>query len=290
MRDLNPFFLFEIRQVVRNRMILAALCVYLAISTGWFGYQLFEAALADRLNGYDKTLGAELASGILGILYYFSLGVILLYSTATTIGEGFYQEELFHTPLPPLDMGRGKIYASFLICSLFYSASLPILVFAWMLRGVDIVALGTGLISLFLLTQTLNVYVMAIFFRVRDVNHVMAAVAGLVFASPPLLIVWGISHAYTRNFFLFSNNFFGSLAGVLISLFWTVSIAAMVFLSCTELFRLNAETRSVSRRLGTAALFSWLAAFLVMIVGFAIFLPGFAIVWAIYQIVTQYWR
>ncbi len=182
----NPLFLFEIRQVVRNRAILVALCLYLIAQVAFLGNAFFNGMTsAHRPFGADDTLGKNLAQNSLYLMFFSVNGLLLLYSVTTTVRQGF--DELWElTPLESCQVIRGKIAVAALISALFYAVALPFLTVAWLLRGVDALLLLMLLVMFFCTTQTLNLYVTAMFIRCKSIGSVTAAIFGLVVVAIPV--------------------------------------------------------------------------------------------------------
>ncbi len=183
---LNPIFLYEVRGIVRNRAILASLCVYLTAQIAVLGYVFFhEMTSAHGSFGVSDPPGRNLARYSLYPLFFGLYVLLPLHSAAMTIRQSF--DELFHLiPLDWAQVARGKIATAALVSGLFFAVTLPFLTVAWLLRGVDILVLFLQLLLLFSSTQILNLYVASAVIRCRSVGDVISGLAGLTLASIPL--------------------------------------------------------------------------------------------------------
>ncbi|MDR3199392.1 MAG: hypothetical protein LBU34_16105 [Planctomycetaceae bacterium] len=262
----NPIFVFEIRQVVRNRFILGALCFYLLLLIVLLGYELISAQQNGWLVG-NPHFGAKLAISILRLLNSFSLVILLIYTAMTTIDQGLHQELLFQTPIDSHTTCFGKTWSAMLLTSLFYFVTFPFLTIAWVLRGVDILVLGCTLSGLFLLTQVINIYVTASFLRCRDTSHLLTAILGLVIAFPPLGGIW----FYADIFLLGIEGYRGFFAFYV--LFGVIVFAFIMFMNVTEMFRMNWQLSSPYRRFWVNACFSWRGFFLAIGISLSIVIP-----------------
>ncbi|MDR2438359.1 MAG: hypothetical protein LBE12_03165 [Planctomycetaceae bacterium] len=274
----NPIFVFEIRQAVRNRLILGALCFYLLLLIVLVGYELISAQQNGLLAREHLHFGAKLAGSILRLLNSFCLGILLIYTIITTIDQGFHQEILFQTPIDSRITGFGKTWTAILLTSLFYIVTLPFLTITWMLRGVDILILGCTLFILFLLTQVINIYVTAAFLRCRDTNHLLTAILGLVVVFPLLGGIW----FGTDRFLLFFEDFEGVGTSFYL-LFGVLVFTFIMFMNVTEMFRMNWQLSSPNRRFWINACFPWLGFVLAIGLSISIVVPVTMIMTIIFQ-------
>lgn len=190
----NLFFVYEIRQIVRNRTVAALICLYLFAQAGLLGKHFIDAFRFG--NGWDFS-GPFLAAKTVALLYVVCSLAIPFYSVVSTIRQDFEEELLRQTPIDWYTAACGKFQVATLLNFLFYAATLPFLTVAWMLRGVDILSLTLWLGILFMLTLTFHYYLVAAFVRCKDWKGVMSALSGLFGGGLPWLIVWGSFYGMT---------------------------------------------------------------------------------------------
>ncbi|MDR2756067.1 MAG: hypothetical protein LBC20_10195 [Planctomycetaceae bacterium] len=279
----NPIFVFEIRQVVRNRLILGALCFYLLLLIALVGYELISAQQNGLLTEEHLHFGAKLTGSILRLLNSFSLGVLLIHTIITTTDQGLHQEILFQTLIDSHTTGFGKTWSAILLTLLFYFVTLPFLAIAWMLRGVDIVILGCTLSELFLLTQVINIYVTAAFLRCSDTNHLLTAILGLVVAFPPLGGIW-----FGTDRFLLFFEYFEGVGIPLYTLFAVIVFTFFMFMNVTEMFRMNWQLAPPNRRFWVNACFPWFGFVLAIGLSLSIVVPVSMIITMIITMIFQF--
>ena len=150
---MNPVFIREMRQMVRNKFVATALIVYL--------FALLATVML--------TIMAKASSGGLvslagkGAGQYVSIAVLLVLGLLTTIVVPLFtgirmslekspesMDLQFATTLRPAQFVDGKIGSSFVLLLLFASATLPFLMLAYILRGADVftmlVSIGSTLL------------------------------------------------------------------------------------------------------------------------------------------------
>lgn len=180
----NPIFVYEIRQAVRNRSVLAAICLYLAILVLIFGMMFAAAIQENRLQDSDGRLGQDLTRATLLMMFHTSLLVSVVFSVGTVIRQGLDEEMLFTTPLSLKTVIWGKFQVSILLTFLFYGAAAPFLTVAWLLRGVDLLPLAIALPAAFFFQHFLVLLFTAAFFRCRGVSEIFLSLLGILVGLP----------------------------------------------------------------------------------------------------------
>lgn len=259
---LNPIFVYEIRQAVRNRLILASLCVYVALAAAVVGWHFYAALAAGRPLGYDGD-GKTLLYSLLRLLGVFSTATVAIYSVAMTIRQGLEEELLYMTRLDWYRTACGKMQVAALLMLLFYAATLPMLTLAWMMRGVDLINVTAFLSVMLVVTLSLTYYLVAAVIRCRNEIDVAVAAAGMAFALPPWLVVfavvkqlaWGMTY---HGAGVAASDWAGALKFLLIIL---VPLALTTMFS-GEMFKTNWLHRTRLRRFARVAAAVWFSVLL----------------------------
>lgn len=242
----NPLFVFEIRRMVRNRAILVSFCVYLALLLCVAGFVLFSHLSSGLQPGVDVAVGKDLVTSVLMLLYHFNAFVVLFFSLSTTAWEGLVDDMFFTTPLTPLRMLRGKLQTSVTLSFLFFSVTLPMLVLAWMLRGVDLLPAAGSMVVVFLATQVLVAFLCSASFRCRGYGDLFACFLGLAIAAFPLLIGW---EACCMSLFYFEDPFVTrEIATVLLIVFLMFLTGGILFGASGEMIKFMARSPSAFER------------------------------------------
>ncbi len=220
---MNPIVVYEIRRIVRNRLVLGALCAYLVLMIVTVGEVFHEWTASGLIHVYGDGPGSMLATLLLERLFLASGGFVILYSVAMTLQESLAEELIFCTDIDWRKYLWGKALVAAILTLLFYSMTLPFLTLAWMMRGVDLRFL-LSLPVCFLVTQTVNFYLMAAFIRCRTISDGVYALGGLLFAFPLFLFVAVLMYAFFNGEFMHQPAAWGTVYA------WTI-----VHAICTSL-------------------------------------------------------
>lgn len=148
--EANPVLIYELRQIVRNRVILAIFSLYLAILAVFVGASILpNAKILEEIGNFfwyigtpnQQNLGAFVASGTLLIYYVFTAVVLMGFAALRTTTDRLNENPMFYSPLPAWRIVIGKLLFGIVVNLLFLSATLPFLCAAYLLRGVDILML-----------------------------------------------------------------------------------------------------------------------------------------------------
>lgn len=185
---LNPFFLYEIRQIVRNRFVQYALCLYLLLLLCVCGATI---SMGFQLGSDEGAVGRVLASRILSCSFFVTVLVLTVHGVLSTCTQGIYDETVFIVHDAMKQMRRGKNRAAAVLCLMFHSASLPFLSLAWLLGGVDLSFAPSLFLAAFVLSILYSDYVCACFVRVPSLGSAAATFVGLMIGTIPWFIGFG---------------------------------------------------------------------------------------------------
>lgn len=149
--ELNPVLVKELRQAVRNRLVTTALL--------FFMLGLFGVGLGMMLTELDESTEkyTRLGYGLFQAFFWILAGISTLF-VPFYVGWRMITERdvsnldlLYTTALTPGQIIRGKFLAGAYLALLFISVCLPFMLFAYLLRGVDLPAIFTSLLGLYLM-------------------------------------------------------------------------------------------------------------------------------------------
>ena len=152
---LNPIVVKEARQAVRSRFVSAVFLVFLVLQlvVVWL-YVLFNPDLASELSG-----GRDVTGILFSILTGSCMLFVPIYSGVRLAWErsAVQMDLMFTTTVSPGAVIRGKMVNAALLTGLIYSACAPFMVFAYLLRGIDLPTifflLAMGLLNIALAVQ-----------------------------------------------------------------------------------------------------------------------------------------
>ena len=151
----NPVALREIRQMVRNKFVSVGLILYLFVQL--IAVMLTVVSETDSNTGglslAGKGIGSEVAFTVSVILVLMTLGAIPMFTgIRMTLEKNADNMDLqFATTLRPVQFADGKFISSIVLFMLVASSSLPFLMLAYILRGLDLgdVLLYVGIMTVF---------------------------------------------------------------------------------------------------------------------------------------------
>lgn len=148
--DLNPVMVKELRQSVRSRFVNSIIVFFLLALLLVTGVFLFTASV-NRLSSSvaDMNAGAILFGIIMGVLGIACL-LVPGYASQRFSRERFdaNPDLMFTTTLTPGRIIRGKFLANYSIVILLLSLCLPFMALSYLLRGIDLVAMGGAVLIL----------------------------------------------------------------------------------------------------------------------------------------------
>ena len=132
---MNPILLKELRQSVRNRVVLGAYLLYILA--------LLVLAGVVAVNGYANpavTLGHRLFGWVAGLAAFILFVFVPLQTLLRLMRERWRADPdlQYIAPLAPSAFALGKLASGFALAGLFAAASAPFLFIAYFLGGVDI--------------------------------------------------------------------------------------------------------------------------------------------------------
>ena len=151
----NPVALREIRQMVRNKFVSVGLILYLFVQL--IAVMLTVVSETDSNTGgvslTGKGIGSDVAFTVSVILVLMTLGAIPMFTgIRMTLEKNADNMDLqFATTLRPVQFADGKFISSIVLFMLVASSSLPFLMLAYILRGLDLgdVLLYVGIMTVF---------------------------------------------------------------------------------------------------------------------------------------------
>jgi hypothetical protein len=136
---LNPIAVKELRQAVRGKFVAVAVILSL------LGELIAVAVItiSRTINGSTVPIGPIAFSALFGIIFTAALFLVPIYTGFRMAAERADTniDLLFVTTIRPLTIVLGKITSAAMLIILLFSASLPFLVFSYVLRGIDFVSI-----------------------------------------------------------------------------------------------------------------------------------------------------
>jgi hypothetical protein len=138
----NPIVVKELRQAVRGRfvvtlLILSLLAQMITVIAAMIG-QRIESTNAERL-----AVGGTLFTFIYNVLIFGTMILIPIYTGVRMMAERSDSnvDLLFITTIRPRNVILGKIVSAAALTALIFSAAVPFLMFSYVLRGIDFIAI-----------------------------------------------------------------------------------------------------------------------------------------------------
>ena len=137
---INPIAIKELRQAVRGKFVMVALILSLAAQL----ITVTVLTISNALSGNDTTAGPVAFTVIFSVVFVAAIFFVPMYSGFRMAAErsDANVDLLFITTIRPRTIVLGKVLAVMGIVVLIFSASLPFLIFSYVLRGVDFIAIG----------------------------------------------------------------------------------------------------------------------------------------------------
>ena len=218
--NMNPVFIREVQQMVRNRMLVAMIFMYLLLMVSATGWKVVFTS-----TGGNENIGMELFTVLMYILFGGCVCFVVFYSAARMILDKIREDMMFYVDLTPSSILIGKTQTGVVITSLFYFLTLPFLTLNYMLRGVDLANLICLPIFFFVVIQQINVITLAFVAGIRSVAQIIGNLFLLVaffFAAAIIVCVFTIMFVM-----LFEGELANSTIGFSITIF-IVAVVAMI--------------------------------------------------------------
>jgi len=139
---INPIVVKELRQAVRGRfvvtMLVLSLLSQMIIVIGAMIGQRLESTSLER-----TAVGSGLFMTIFTVLFFGTIVLVPMYAGFRMMSERSDSnvDLLFITTIRPRNVVAGKILSAAVITALIFSASIPFLVFSYVLRGIDFISI-----------------------------------------------------------------------------------------------------------------------------------------------------
>jgi len=173
----NPILLRELRQMVRNRLILWIINLYLLAQVA-LSWSFIRAVLNDGTL-LPPHFPVMVFSVFLAVTTLASLIAVVGYTALRIVVDRANEDLLFFTALSPGAIVRGRLVCGLLIGILLFCMSGPFIMFTYLLRGVDIRYYLIGIPLAFAAVQIVNTVALAVFSAAR--TYLQAAFYSLLF-------------------------------------------------------------------------------------------------------------
>jgi hypothetical protein len=186
--DLNPILVKELRQSVRNNMVVAVLILFLGVDLLIAG----SALLASQGEQTDERLGRNVFQTLLSILQLTCMLFVPLYAGYRMSAErnGPDNELMFATRLTSDAVVRGKLLSATALTLLIFSVCMPFLFMTYTMRGIDLLTIAFCLLIGFCFCAAANMLgIFAGSFRAGPVARGISSVA----LGAALLFLYAIS-------------------------------------------------------------------------------------------------
>ena len=143
---LNPVLVKEVRQSLRGRFFKVSFWLTLMVAT-FVGLGVMLYMQASEVEGSERVFGPTFFIAMFGCLVV-ATQVLVPFSAFLSMGSEWDENTfdlLVLSNLRPRQVILGKVLSAAVQALLFYSAFGPFLVFAFLLRGVDLMAIAAAL-------------------------------------------------------------------------------------------------------------------------------------------------
>jgi hypothetical protein len=189
--ELNPVLLFELRQTVRNRLVMGLMLLYLLMTVVICSDQLCGLNLIGNFFvSHSANNAVRLAALVLLSYYVFTTLTLVLFAAVRTASDELQESSALYTLLSPFRIVLGKMLFGGVIVLLFMSMTLPFISTAYLMRGLDVRLIFCGIIMYFFLIQIHYLITIAFFAGAKSYGKVGAAIFVLLFWQS-LLAFWG---------------------------------------------------------------------------------------------------
>lgn len=162
---MNPLLVRELRQLVRNRFIIVMLILYLGLLS-LVGSVIVIFGSFSR-SGAEEEIGNSLFHAVTGIMCFTALLIVSMYTALMTSMERINNDLMFTSSLRSSRIIWGKFLSALILSILLFSVTMPFLVLAFILRGVDPAFAVLLIATYFLGVHVFNSFVILVFSAVR---------------------------------------------------------------------------------------------------------------------------
>ena len=188
----NPILVRELKQFVRNRLLLYFMLAYLAVISL---VTVVVLAMPELVKGFrfmfivfDECNGQELLAFHILAYYFFASAFLVLFG-GIKLGFERYKNDLgYYTTVPPWRIISGKFLLGVVVSLIFLSLSLPLLTIAYMMRGIDLTTIITAALFYFFMSLVHYAVTLAFFAGARSLTRIY--LFGLVLAFLQFVGFW----------------------------------------------------------------------------------------------------
>jgi hypothetical protein len=255
---LNPVMVKELRQAVRGRFIVTVLTLSLLAQVVAVGaFMLTDSITSAPVRG---SVGDTTFITLFFVLFVGTVFFIPLYSGIRMAVErsDTNVDLLFVTTIKPRTIVIGKLLTTIVLTALMFFASLPFLVFSYVLRGIDILTIFFVLFIAFFAVCSAGV--VALFLGCVPATKPFRLLLGVVFFAVTIMvcismgtIITEIIRSATTTLFL-TTDFWSGLGATLLVM---CAVDAMLLVTTTVIITPPAANRAFPIRIMMAML--WLA-------------------------------
>lgn len=204
--ELNPVVVKELRQAMRNRVLISVLSILMA---ALFLVSLIILRGRGALIHKAGPAGLQLSQAFLAVLTVVSLVCVPLYAGMRLAIERAHPdfELLFATALPVWKLIRGKFLSAACIQLIFFGVFFPFMAFSAFLEGMDLPTVLFSLVCLYIVVCVAAQAAIAV--ACLPVHTIGKIAAGLFFAAMLVIASWGLC----RFFFGVLESGVGTLLG-----------------------------------------------------------------------------
>ena len=212
----NPILVRELKQFVRNRLLLWFMLAYLGVISLVTVVVLAMPQLVKGVTflfiSFQECNGQELFTFHV-LAYYIFASVFLILFGGIKLGFERYKNDLgYYTTVPPWRIVSGKFLLGVIVSLIFLSLSLPFLTIAYMMRGLDLPTILMTVLFLFFMSLAHYAMTLAFFAGARSLTRIY--LFGLVLAFIQFVgfcIGLSLGFAFTYRMLFFGVDFYQAL-------------------------------------------------------------------------------
>lgn len=165
MFQMNPVLIREIRQAVRNRLVLVMMNLYILAMVLLLAYMLLVDSTIRR---DSQQVGSDMFMALFVFMNVATTLTVILFTMGRVAFDRISEDAMFISTLRPSRIIWGKFLSGFLISVLFYSLTFPFFTLAYILRGFDFWLIFVAVGVSFSLLQVINLICLTFFSGVRS--------------------------------------------------------------------------------------------------------------------------
>ena len=260
---LNPIVVKEFRQAVQGRFISSVLILFLLVQLAAIALTIIDRGFINQ----SFQAGRDAFTTLMVLLMITTMVIIPIYAGIRIAGErsDVNLDLLFITTIKPSAIVRGKLFASFGLALLIYSACAPFMTFTYLLRGIDLPSIFLVLgVSLFAVLVNLQIALFLGCLPASNIFKYLLLPVGLIFFFQNFGITMALVSDLLRHGIggrLSTGDFWG---GLFLGGTSVLMLVFMLFTMTSTILTPPASNRAFPVRLAVSL--SWL------IIGVAVFL------------------